>query len=378
MTGKEELQDTARWVIPSDERLFIDRLRGLSIIRVVLVHLGLSWFFPPYSQFFHNLLPVLFFVSGAVSHFSYLRSMNAGHYLLKRFLSMVGPFYIIGFSSILIYCLINLQSPEFDFFAIVRWLTVIPSNADTPFPMGQVWFIHAMVIIVIISFPFFVISKASVAPLILCAIGSFIISLAHQAYDINSYFYFFGHNLYQGVVNLGFFAFGALYYRKEHWFSFSVLGSLAIIVFIVFAYNIFSLNVDINMANHSYAPDSYYLSASFLAIFLVLLAKPIINNVLNYLVFFDKFVLFFSKHAYSIFIIHSFSVYWLEVQFSLVDVASNVYLALIKVISVFIISSVLAIPTTWLSKKLTNALQSFILGGSRRSDPIEAEKVKSS
>ncbi|AHI33274.1 hypothetical protein AU15_15375 [Marinobacter salarius] len=177
---------------------------------------------------------------------------------------------------------------------------------------------------------------------------------------------------------MGFFAFGALYYRKEHWFSFSVLGSLAIIVFIVFAYNIFSLNVDINMANHSYAPDSYYLSASFLAIFLVLLAKPIINNVLNYLVFFDKFVLFFSKHAYSIFIIHSFSVYWLEVQFSLVDVASNVYLALIKVISVFIISSVLAIPTTWLSKKLTNALQSFILGGSRRSDPIEAEKVKSS
>ncbi|MAM88045.1 MAG: hypothetical protein CME36_12145 [unclassified Hahellaceae] len=378
MTGKDELQDKARWVIPGNERLFIDRLRGLSIIRVVLVHLGLSWFYPPYSQFFHNLLPVLFFVSGAVSHFSYLRSLKAGRYLLKRFLSLVGPFYVIGFFSVLIYWLINLQLPELDFEAIVRWLTIVPSSADTPFPMGQVWFIHAMVVVVFISLPLFVISKTSVIPLVLCVIGSLFVAFAHQAYDINGYFYVLGHNLYQGVVNLGFFAFGALYYRKAYWFSFSVLSALALGAFIIVALNIFLLNVDINMANHSYAPDSYYLFASFLAIFLVLLAKPIINGVLNSVSFLDKFVLFFSKHAYSIFIIHSFSVYWLEVQFNLVDVASNVYLALVKVISVFLISSVLAIPTTWLSKKLTNALQNFLLSEGRGSDSIEAEKVRSS
>lgn len=376
MTGKDELQDTARWVIPGNERLFIDRLRGLSIIRVVLVHLGLSWFYPPYSQFFHNLLPVLFFVSGAVSHFSYLRSLKAGHYLLKRFLSMVGPFYVIGFFSVLIYWIINFQSPDFDFWAIVRWLTIVPGSGDTPFPMGQIWFIHAMVVIVFVSFPFFVLSKNSVIPLVICILSSFFIAVAQQAYDINGYFYIFGHNLYQGIVNLGFFAFGALYYRKAHWFSFYVLSLLALSALIIVVSNIFIFNVDINMANHSYAPDTYYLAASFLAVFLVVMAKPIIDYVLNSVGVFDAIVLFFSKHAYSVFIIHSFSVYWLEIQFDLVDVASNLYLALIKVISVFVISSALAIPTTWLSKKLTNAFQNFLLNKGRRPDELEADKVK--
>lgn len=367
-----------QWMIPDDERLFIDRLRGLSIIRVVLVHLGLSWFYPPYSQFVHNLLPILFFVSGAVSHFSYLRSRKAGHYLVRRFLSMAGPFYVIYLFSLAIYWIVKPQFPDLDLRAMVRWLTLVPSDSDTPFPMGQIWFIHAMVIIVFISFPFFVLSRNSVIPLVFCVIGSISVASAHQIYDINGYFYIFGHNLYQGVVNLGFFAFGALYYRKSHWFSFSVLSILALGAFIFSMLNVFLFDVVINMASHSYAPNTYYLSSSFLAIFLVIMAKPIINYFLNYLSVFDEFVLFFSRHAYSIFIIHSFSVYWLEFQFDLVNVAENLYFAIIKVILVFVISSVLAIPATWLSKKFTNKIQNFTLNERRRSDVVETDKVKSS
>lgn len=374
MMSRQAAPDANQLTIHPDERVFIDRLRGLSIIRVVLVHLGLSWFYPPYSQFFHNLLPILFFVSGAVSYYSCLRSNSGGRYLFRRSLSMVGPFYVIAFFSLIVYWLWTATVPGFDISAILRWITIIPNSQDTPFPMGQIWFIHAMVIIVFLSFPVFLMSRHSVIPLVLCIFLSIALSVMHQAYDINSYFYFMGHNLYQGLVNLGFFAFGALYYRKLEQLRAGRIFILLALSLAVVLFNIIGLNVDVNMANHSYAPDTYYLSASFCAIFIVILVKRLINFVCDSLRWLDAFIHFYSKHAYSVFIIHSFSVFWLEQQFHLTDVKSDPLLGVVKVLMVFLISSVLAIPSTWLSKKLTNLLQSLVLDKTESATP-EKSKV---
>lgn len=368
------IADASQLTIPPEERAFIDRLRGLSIIRVVLVHLGLSWFYPPYSQFFHNLLPVLFFVSGAVSYYSCLRSNSGRRYLFRRSLSMVGPFYVIAFFSLIVYWALTTTVPGFDIGAILRWITIIPNSEDTPFPMGQIWFIHAMVIIVFLSFPIFLMSKYSVFPLVLCILASAALSVSQQVFDINDYFYIMGHNLYQGMVNLGFFAFGALYYRKMEKLQAGRIFSLLIFSLSIVLFNIFVLDVDVNMANHSYSPDSYYLAASYCAIFLVILAKRLINYLCNSLHWLDAFILFYSKHAYSVFIVHSFSVFWLEQQFQLTDVKTDPLLGVIKLVLVFLISSMLAIPSTWLSKKLTNWLQTIVLGRTTSTMP-EKSKV---
>jgi len=78
--------------ISSSDQHYINIMRGISILRVVLVHLGLSWFYPPYSQYVSIFLPVLFFVSGAVSYYSFLRSKAVVVYLIKRLSLILVPF----------------------------------------------------------------------------------------------------------------------------------------------------------------------------------------------------------------------------------------------------------------------------------------------
>lgn len=152
--------ETEERISPTDA-LFLDRARGLSILRVVLVHLGLSWFFPPYSQFVHMFLPLLFFVSGAVSFYSFKRAPGVGNYSLRRLLSIVMPYYVIIAGAFLYVWLTELRLPQFHGSELLDWLFINPDVADMPFPMGQVWFIHAMAIMIILALPVFLASRNS-------------------------------------------------------------------------------------------------------------------------------------------------------------------------------------------------------------------------
>ncbi|WP_372985204.1 acyltransferase family protein [Marinobacter sp.] len=372
-TKNIEFQDLSK-----SERVFIDRIRGLSIIRVVLVHLGLSWFYTPYSQFVHNLLPLLFFVSGAVSFYSLSRSNGFGLYLIKRLLSIVGPFYVIALSAMVVFWIYNNQAPSFNIKEIVRWLTIIPESSDTPFPMGQIWFIHAMVIIVLVTVPFLVMARNSSVPLLFLIIFSIVLSVFHQSIGVSNNFSILGHNFYQGLVNVGFFVFGALYYKRLELFDFKFLLGLLIVSMTVALTNVFWLNVDVNMANHTYAPDTYYLSGSYAAILSVLLLKRLINKILDDWSLADRVVLFFSKHAYSVFIVHSFSIYFLETKFGLVNVIDDLVLAAVKIFSVFMISAAISVPVTWATNWVTGKakgrIQSIISQDSKRSDQLTSAK----
>ncbi|RBP25682.1 surface polysaccharide O-acyltransferase-like enzyme [Marinobacter pelagius] len=368
-----EFQDLSK-----SERVFIDRIRGLSIIRVVLVHLGLSWIYTPYSQFVHNLLPLLFFVSGAVSFYSLSRSNGFGLYLIKRLLSIVGPFYVIALSAMVVFWIYNYQFPTFNIKEIVRWLTIIPESSDTPFPMGQIWFVHAMVIIVLITVPFLVMARSSSLPLLFLIVLSIVLSVFHQAIGVSNNFSILGHNFYQGLVNVGFFVFGALYYKRLEFFDFKCLFGLLIVSITVALTNVFWLNVDVNMANHTYAPDTYYLSGSYSAIIFVLLLKRLINKILDNWSLADSVVLFFSKHAYSVFIVHSFSIYFLETKFGLVNVIDNPALAAVKVASVFIISAAISVPVTWVTNWVTGKakekIQSFFSQDLKGCDRLQSTR----
>jgi hypothetical protein len=241
--------------ISPNDALFLDRARGLSILRVVLVHLGLSWFFPPYSQFVHLLLPLLFFVSGAVSFYSFKRASGVGGYSLRRLLSIVMPYYVIVVGAFFYVWLTELRLPQFDGLELLNWLLINPDVAAMPFPMGQVWFIHAMAIMVIVALPVFFISRKSPLPLLLGTILSVVLTLVHQIYDISKLFYLFGHNFYQAFSNIGFFLFGAFYYSTKHMFTSRTLLVLLTLCVLSLVANVVVFDVEINMAQHTFSPD---------------------------------------------------------------------------------------------------------------------------
>lgn len=60
---------------------FLLYLRSLSIFIIVFGHVGGFWVFKPYSEFLQVFVPMFFFISGAVSFYSFNRSSNLTDYL---------------------------------------------------------------------------------------------------------------------------------------------------------------------------------------------------------------------------------------------------------------------------------------------------------
>ena len=347
--------------ISAEDALFLDRIRGLSILRVVLVHLGLSWFLPPYSQFVHMFLPLLFFVSGAVSFYSFKRAPSLFNYSIRRLLSILMPYYLIVVAAFIYIWLSDFRRPLFDMVEILDWLFVAPDHADMPFPMGQIWFIHAIAIMVIISLPIFVSSRLSPWPLLVGTVLSVLLTLVHQIYEISRVFNVFGHNFYQAFSNVGYFMFGAFFYNMKGFFTGRRILGLSLLCFMSLIVNVVVFDVEMNMAHHTYAPDFYYISAGFLAIFLVLLLKPLIDKILGGVSVLDWFFLYLSRHAYSVFMLHSLVLFLVETQLGLVDVAENPLSALLKIVLVVSLSCLFAVPVTKASRYVTKLIQNNVI-----------------
>lgn len=65
------------------------------MLRVLLVHLGLGWFWPPYSTYIGIFFPLLFFASGAVSYNSFLNASSLSAYSYKKSAALL---YRLSFS----------------------------------------------------------------------------------------------------------------------------------------------------------------------------------------------------------------------------------------------------------------------------------------
>lgn len=339
-------------MIDLNERIFIDRVRGLSILRVVLAHLGLAWFYTPYSQFITVFLPVLFFVSGAVSFSSFSRAKSNAIYLKNRLLSLVLPVYIVVFVSFIVLGAYSgkwLLSPD----VVIDWLQLVPSEKIMPFPLGQVWFIHTLFFVVLASIPVFIIAQVNRSVLLLIILGSLTLSVIQLITPVGNKFFIEGHNLYKPLVHLGFFMFGAYWVinKAKITFKLNIILLLMCLLAAVALIKLFDLTLIIS--DHVFYPDAYYVLLSYSAIFLVLILRPWITGFFNYFKLADKFILYFSRHAYSIFILHSMFVYISEVTFGLVNVMSSPMLAIIKIGFVISASCICAYPVTFFTNSIT-------------------------
>ena len=144
---------------------------------------------------------------------------------------------------------------------------------------------------------------------------SLLFSVIQTYFEISEFFYVNFFNVYQPLVNSGFFFLGSFYYSNKNLFGPVRLVIVSAFSFITTIFIFFHAELNINMADHSFAPNFYYVGLSYTMIFLVLGLKPVIQWALDSAWIIDWVVLKFSKHSYSVFIIHSFLIYFSESAF---------------------------------------------------------------
>ncbi len=346
-------------MVTSSDAVFIDRLRGGSILRVILSHLGLSWFYPPWSEFVLALLPILFVASGAVSLPSYHRARSNSAFLIRRLVMLTLPYYLL---VLIIFCtltVIQMSWPnEFGAPDLIAWLVIDPPTQKIDFSFGHVWFLQSLAIITVIAPPAFALASRRHDVLLIMALVSITLGAGQTIYSIAPFFYFSEINLYQPIVNMGFFFFGAWYILAssgQRMVTLIVSGSLSVIGVAV---SLTKESMELGIAAHSYAPDLYYLSVSYLLLSVILSLQRAITLILDKSRKIDWFVRFFSRHAFSAFLLHVFFIYWSEVYLGLENVAGSPFQALIKIGFVILATMLAVVPFTTLSRSTRQTLLS--------------------
>lgn len=347
------------YAILSDDRLFLDRLRGMSILRVVLAHLGLSWFYPPYSHYVSIFLPILFFVSGAISLPIFLRAQSTFQYTVKRISSVLAPYYIIAVAIILLGFIFIPGNITFSIEEAWRWLFIMPKSTDAHFPIGQVWFLRSLAVIVLLSIPVYLMSLRRPDLLLIPVAVSILLSTCQLYQEIHQYFYLFGFNLYQPLANAGFFFFGSWYYWRGGIPGWSLVTG-ALVLALTSALVLLTSEFTYHLKEHLFSPTFYYVGLSFSAIFIVLALKKPIQLVLDKMAIIDRFVHVLSDNAYAVFILHSLMVALVERYLGLVDVARDWRLAALKIFIVIVSTIIIAIPVTILTKKVSRSVAAAV------------------
>lgn len=331
---------------------YINRLRGASILRVVLGHLGLGWVFLPYSSYIGMFLPILFFCSGFIFIYLFSRAATIKEYLFKRILGVVIPFYLVYFFSLASSAIINSGLSSFTLYDFFQILIIAPDISDMPYPLGQIWYLRVLLFCTLISPILFLVAKNNKYWLLLPMVIAVIFASIQTNYKFHRLFYFFGHNLYQEILYGAYFFIGSFIYcipwRDKK--SPIIFAALACLLISVSAFYFWDL--DINLGNHAFAPNLLYFPLGMAGILLVLLFVEQIEWLLNRLPYLSKILDFCSTHSYGIYLNHSFFIIFYENVFNLKGVIDKPLLAFIKIILVLASSMLFAIPITSASKYL--------------------------
>ncbi|MBA6256284.1 MULTISPECIES: acyltransferase family protein [unclassified Colwellia] len=345
--------------VNNSDKLFINHLRGLLILRVVLAHLGLSWFFLPYSSYVNAFFPSLFMISGIVTYYSFLRAKNSVHFISNRLIRLYTPYLIIVLLAFILIFLLHptLNVNIFNFFDV---LTMNMSIENEPYPISQVWFLRTLVFITLLTLPIFILSSRSAHWLLLPVLVSIILSIGHTNSNIGSMFLikFKGINeinLYQPLASMGYYAWGAWLYATNKFSNNKFQAIIIVICSINILIIYLNTDLDINLANHAYYQDIYYMTVAFLAISLLLILRPILQYAFSIQVI-SRFLLFSNYHAFTIFLVHTFFIQISETYFGWISIADDPKIIIYKISFVILASCLVSIPLSKISKQLTNKL----------------------
>ena len=369
----ERTGETGQNNLTAEDAHYINIMRGLSILRVVLVHLGLSWFYPPYSQYIGIFLPVLFFVSGAVSYYSFLRSRSIIEYLIKRLVLVIVPFYVFAVLVLLITAVF--YSDKFpDVQGLLYWLFVWPEFQNIFFPLNQVWFINCLIAMILISTPIFALARTR--PWVLCLVVGFSLTLSflnvpYSLYESVTKFPLleeirWGHQAWQTLVLLGIYIYGAAHYhyfagRSAQTYTFTAWFFLLLALV---SYLYVELGFELN--EHTKHRSLYYLFLSFFAIYVLLALQRPLSILLERLKGLEWLFLYTNRYAYSVYLLHTLVLFYVEQWLGLTDLGDQPVLALVRMFLVLIITLIVAKPLGDLSRNIAHSIREKLLGIERR------------
>jgi peptidoglycan/LPS O-acetylase OafA/YrhL len=345
--------------LKKDDSEYLAVLRALSIFIIVVGHLGAFWIWRPWSEFLHVFVPIFFFISGAVSYNSFLKTeKKTSNYLQHRLVALLVPYYCMCIFSLLVFFFIFNALPPFDMGNLFRWITVIPSNAIMPFPLGQVWFLNTLIIIILASPALFWLYRCHFNAFLIYIFFTIALSLIQLQYGIGSHFIIIGQNFYRPIVHSLFFCLGffvldvpSLRARPVAWGAFLSFAGLSF-----FMVKALGLNPD--YAFHIYHPDFYYVAGSISAIWAFLLFQSYLMRVYAVLPrIAHNTTQFFFRHTFSIFLLHTFSIFVVERVFWLVNPQQKtVSYALLKFGSVLPLTLILCPVFTAVSSSLSKMI----------------------
>jgi peptidoglycan/LPS O-acetylase OafA/YrhL len=314
--------------------------------------------FRPYSEFLLVFVPIFFFISGAVSYNSYQRSSSVVKYLEKRVIGLLVPYYLICIVWLAVYIALNASLPSFYITQLLSWLSIKPIGdiAAFPIPVGQVWFLHTLLIISLMSPLYFEMYQRNRWILTLVVTLLIVLSGVQVNRDIH-YYSCFASILYKPLVHSIFFIFGFVYYFSDAPHKIFYLAAIIIFCLIISIAMITSFRIDIDCLPHTYDPDLYYVSGSLIAIAGFLILQDTILYLckrVNYVAFFLRYM---HRYTFSIYLLHGFSIYLAESMFSLVHPKGNfIFYGIVKFTVVLIMTCIMAFPfeifSTWLTRRL--------------------------
>ncbi|MBC2714610.1 MAG: acyltransferase [Desulfobacteraceae bacterium] len=341
--------------LSTHDKVFLKNLRAIAIFLVVFGHVGGFWFAPPYGSFLLTIVPVFFFISGAVSFFSYNRSSTISKYIAKRLIGLLIPYYFACILVLIFFYIERLALPT-DASSIIKWVTVTPTAEKMPFLFSQVWFLRVLIMVTIISPIFFTIHKGNNKniPKVLLVISA--LSAIQHFTNIGRALNIIDGRFYLFMVDSVFFVFGFYYYTNKSLITNKLLIinlSILILSCIVFV-KVF--RVQASLSFHEYYPDLYYVLGAFASICIFLLGKNVILACQK-LSFLRRIFDFLHLHTFSIFLLHGLGIYLVDKFFRCILPAQhNILYGLIMLFLTMLITCLISIPFT----KLTLKCQSFL------------------
>jgi len=337
-------------------RHYINIMRGASILRVVLAHLGLSWFFMPYSSYIGAFLPLLFFVSGAVSYFSYLRARSTVSFLYKRMLGLLVPYYVLAALTIA-FGLVLIKGWTIQ--SWFGWFVIAPSTQGLPFELGQVWFLQTLALITIMTLPVYYFATSYKKILIAAWLMSLGVIVGNSVWSLHSGLILLEKiDVYLAVSNAFFFLSGSLYYIYEEklktgWLA--LVSMLSLLLGLV----INAQTADFSLGRHMASPDIVYVLCAMGVVGLVLAAKTPVLFLLDKAKPVEKLLIFSSTHAYAIFLLHTLVLGFVEKYIFTTPLTDDIIGAMMRLLLVLILTLIIAPFFTRLTATVANKLKSF-------------------
>lgn len=327
----------------------------------MLAHLGLSWFFVPYSQYISVILPVFFFVSGAVAFNSVLNSNNRPYYFINRYISLITPFLIFSV-PFLVVNLIN--TINFNIFEIVKFFIAWPSRGTYPFDMRQLWFINALILMFLISYPIFKYSKSNLSPLILAFTLSILYVPIAEYQSLVGYWrqidilikFDLPMQIHQVFSLMNYYFFGALAYQTLFVRKRKPLIVLSAFCFIGALFLHLEIDSFKSMKTFFFERNMYFTLLSYFVIFLLLLLKSYILKFIDKLSFLNWFFMSLSRNSYALFLIHTPIIFLFEKHFGFENLGDQPVLAFVKMAGVVTVSILVAPYLTSFNNKIINLI----------------------